>query len=192
MKKIEWIREALSAWPSPDYLKQRETAGWRMVAVEWEREVQVEAAPTSKELVPGEEIPYGTRIAGDCLHLEENPTEMQVLNHLAEMVVQDHSYNHMAQSLNERSFRTRDGKPWTALAVFKLTPRLIEVAPRILSSVDITPRCVFYSSNAVALHPLTCRVINGDALRCFHPGCPPSLCWLANQAPWVNAHIDLP
>jgi hypothetical protein len=102
-----------------------------MVAVEWEREVQ--AAPPASEAVPGEEIPYGTRIAGDCLHLEENPAEMQVLNHLAEMVVQDHSYNHMAESLNDRSFRTRDGKPWTALAVFKLTPRLIEVAPRILS-----------------------------------------------------------
>src|SRR5258705_2667675 len=136
MKKIEWIREALSVWPTTEYLKQRETAGWRMVAVEWEREVQVEIAPTSKELAPGEEIPYGTRIAGDCLHLEENPTEMQVLNHLAEMVVQDHSYNHMAQSLNEHSFRTRDGKPWTALAVFKLTPRLIEVAPRILSGAE--------------------------------------------------------
>ena len=136
MKKIEWIREALSVWPSTEYLKQREIAGWRMVAVEWEREVQAEIAPTSKELAPGEEIPYGTRIASDCLHLEENPTEMQVLNHLAEMVVQDHSYNHMAQSLNEHSFRTRDGKPWTALAVFKLTPRLIEVAPRILSGAE--------------------------------------------------------
>jgi hypothetical protein len=136
MKKIEWIREALSALPSPEYIKQREGAGWRMVAVEWEREVQSEAAPPSKELAPGEEIPYGTRIANDCLHLEENPTEMQVLNHLAEMVVQDHSYNHMAQSLNDHSFRTRDGKPWTALAVFKLTPRLIEVAPRILSGAE--------------------------------------------------------
>ena len=42
----------------------------------------------------------------------------------------------MAVSLNERSFRTRDGQPWTALAVFKLTPRLIEVAPRILTGSE--------------------------------------------------------
>jgi hypothetical protein len=133
MKKIEWIREALSVWPSADYLKQRETAGWRLAAVEWEREVEAEPAARSERFAPGEEIPYGTRIASDCLHLEENPTEMQVLNHLAEMIVQDHSYNHMADSLNQRAFHTRDGKPWTALAVFKLTPRLIEVAPRILS-----------------------------------------------------------
>jgi hypothetical protein len=136
MKKMEWIREALSVWPTSDYLRQREATGWHLVAVEWEREVQVESAAPSKELVPGEEIPYGTRVANDCLHLEENPTEMQVLNLLAEMIVQDHSYNHMAQSLNERSHRTRDGKPWTALAVFKLTPRLIEVAPRILSGAE--------------------------------------------------------
>ncbi len=137
MKKMDWIREALSAWPSPEYLKQRETAGWRIVAVEWEREAPAESAAASTELVPGEEIPYGTRIAGDCLHLEENPAEMQVLNHLAEMVVQDHSYNHMAQSLNERALRTRDGKPWTALAVFKLTRMGESQAPVIARSLEL-------------------------------------------------------
>jgi hypothetical protein len=136
MKKREWIRETLSVWPSPEYLEQRQTAGWRIVAVEWEREMQAEAPSASEGLASGEEIPYGTRIASDCLHLEENPTEMQVLNHLAEMVVQDHSYNRMAESLNQRAFHTRDGKPWTPLAVFKLTPRLIEVAPRILSGAE--------------------------------------------------------
>jgi len=137
MKKIEWIREGLSAWPSSEYLQQRERAGWRIVAVEWEREVQVEPQGSQAGgAVADEEIPYGTRIAGDCTHLEENPNEMQVLNHLAEMVVQDLSYNRMAESLNERALRTREGKPWTALAVFKLTPRLIEVAPRILSGAE--------------------------------------------------------
>ncbi len=39
----------------------------------------------------------------------------------------------MAAALNQRDFRARDGRPWTAATVFKLTPRLIEVAPRILS-----------------------------------------------------------
>lgn len=136
MKKIEWIREGISVWPSPDYIRAKENAGWRLVAVEWEREVETEPAgpPHSSELP--EEIPYGTRIASDCLHLEDNPTEMEILNTLAEMVVQDLSYQRMADTLNERAFRTRDGKPWTALAVFKLTPRLIEVAPRILSGVE--------------------------------------------------------
>ena len=136
MKKIEWVREAVSAAPSGEYLKQRESAGWRLVAVEWEREVETQPEPSLPAHLAGEEIPYGTRISADCLHLEENPTEMQVLNLLAETVVQDLSYKQMADRLNERSFRTREGKPWTSLAVFKLTPRLIEVAPRILSGAE--------------------------------------------------------
>jgi hypothetical protein len=137
MKKIEWMREDLSGWPTPEYVKQKEAAGWRLLAVEWEREVEVapQGAPPEKASSI-EEIPFGTRIAGDCLHLEDNPSEVQILNYLAEMIVQDVSYNHMAEALNQRGFRTRDAKPWSALAVFKLTPRLIEVAPRILSGAE--------------------------------------------------------
>jgi hypothetical protein len=139
MKKTEWIRETLPAWPSPDYLRQKEAAGWRFVALEWEREVDVEpqtdvAHPEVGQ--PAEEIPYGSRIASDCHHLEENPEEMQVLKFLAEMIVQDASFTAMAAALNERDFRARGGRPWTAAAVFKLTPRLIEVAPRILSGQE--------------------------------------------------------
>ena len=137
MKKTEWLREDLSGWPTPEYLKQKESSGWRLIAAEWER--QVEVAPQSghpEGLGSAEEIPFGTRVAGDCRHLEEDPTEMQVLNQLAEMVVQDLSYNRMAESLNLSGLRTRSGQPWSALAVFKLTPRLIEVAPRILSGAE--------------------------------------------------------
>ena len=135
MKKVEWIREGISVWPNPEYIRAKESAGWRLVAVEWEREVETETAGQPSSGLP-DEIPYGTRIASDCHHLEDNPTEMEALNLLAEMVVQDLSYKRMADTLNEHAFRTRDGKPWTALAVFKLTPRLIEVAPRILSGVE--------------------------------------------------------
>jgi hypothetical protein len=134
MKKIESMRDAVTAWPTAEYVKNHQAAGWRLAAVEWQREVESE---TASEPLSGlssmEEIPFGTRIASDCLHLQENPAEMQVLNHLAEMVVQDLSYTRMADDLNQRGLRTRDAKLWTALAVFKLTPRLIEVAPRILS-----------------------------------------------------------
>lgn len=137
MKKMEWMREDVSGWPSPETIKQKQNAGWRLIALELEREVEVAAPsehPPKAALI--EEIPFGTRIATDCLHLEENPAEVQILNHLAEMIVQDVSYNHMAEALNQRGFHTRERKPWTALAVFKLTPRLIEVAPRILSGAE--------------------------------------------------------
>ena len=139
MKKTEWIRETLPAWPGSDYLREKEAAGWRLVAVEWEREVdiapQTDATPPESGK-PAEEIPYGLQIASDCHHLEENPEEMQVIKFLAEMIVQDASFTGMAAALNERDFRARGGRPWTAAAVFKLTPRLIEIAPRILSGQE--------------------------------------------------------
>ena len=132
MKKTEWIRETLSGWPGLDYQKEKEAAGWRLVAMEWEREIEAETE-RSEGAPPAEEIPYGMRIAADCHHLEENPSEMQILKFLAELIVQDASFNAMADALNMRGFRTRDTRPWTAAGVFKLTPRLIEIAPRILS-----------------------------------------------------------
>jgi hypothetical protein len=135
MKKIEWTRDTLSNWPGSDYVQQKESSGWRLSAIEWQREAETSASPLSDARI-GEEIPYGTRISGDCLHLEENPSEIEVLNRLAEMIVQDLSYNRMADSLNQGGFHTRSGQQWTPLAVFKLTPRLIEVAPRILSGAE--------------------------------------------------------
>jgi hypothetical protein len=135
MKRIEWTRDTISAWPGSEYAQQKEKAGWRLSAIEWQRETETSTRSSSDTRI-GEEIPYGTRIAGDCLHLEENPSEIEVLNRLAEMIVQDLSYARMADSLNQGGFHTRAGQPWTPLAVFKLTPRLIEVAPRILSGAE--------------------------------------------------------
>jgi hypothetical protein len=136
MKKVEWTRDTLSNWPGSDYVQQKESAGWRLSAIEWQREAETTVASHLSDSRLGEEIPYGTRISTDCLHLEENPSEIEVLNRLAEMIVQDLSYNRMADSLNQGGFHTRSGQPWTPLAVFKLTPRLIEVAPRILSGAE--------------------------------------------------------
>lgn len=137
MKKIERIRETLENWPSLSHLQEREGAGWRLRAVEWEREIDVPQQHDQQAAEkPAEEIPYGLRIAGDCHHLEDNPEEMQVIAYLAELVVQDFSYTRMADELNRRSCPSRDGQPWTAAKVFKLTPRLIEIAPKILSSTE--------------------------------------------------------
>jgi len=62
--------------------------------------------------------------------------EMQTLKFLAEMIVQDISFTSMADALNVREYRTRDGRTWTAAGVFKLIPRLIDVAPRLLSGSE--------------------------------------------------------
>jgi len=138
MKKIDRVREKITILPTATYLSKMHDAGWKLVALEWEREIEVPGEPPSE--LPGEldaqgseEIPFGLRIAGDCRHLEDDPLEMETLRFLTEMIVQDVSFRSMADALNIRGHRTRDGRPWNAATVFKLTPRLIEIAPRILS-----------------------------------------------------------
>jgi hypothetical protein len=137
MKKIEWLRETLSAVPTAESLREKQAAGWRPVAIEWEREIEVQpAAGPSSSGLPHDEIPFGLRIAADCRHLEDDPAEMEVLRLLAEMVVQDLSFPGMADILNKKALHTRDGRPWSAVDVFKLTPRLIEITPRMLSGSE--------------------------------------------------------
>ena len=132
MKKIDRMREKVSILPTSVYLSKMHDAGWSLVALEWEREVETSATPEEQEAPSAsEEIPFGLRIASDCRHLEDDPLEMQTLKFLAEMIVQDVSFTSMADALNVREYRTRDGRPWTAAGVFKLTPRLIDVAPAL-------------------------------------------------------------
>jgi len=137
MKKIDHMRERVSILPTAQYLSKMHDAGWSLVALEWEREVEVSGGAAEPRVESGsEEIPFGLRIAPDCRHLEEDPLEIQTLRFLTEMIVQDVSFKSMADALNIREYRTREGRPWTAASVFKLTPRLVEVAPRILSGSE--------------------------------------------------------
>jgi hypothetical protein len=137
VKKIDRIREKVTILPTSVYLSRMHDAGWNLVALEWEREIEISSEPEEPVSELGsEEIPFGLRIATDCRHLEDDPLETQTLKFLAEMIVQDISFNSMADALNIREYRTRDGHPWTAASVFKLIPRLIDVAPRLLSGSE--------------------------------------------------------
>ena len=138
MKKIDRIREKVTILQTSVYLSKMHDAGWSLVALEWEREIEISGKaeePAAPE-VGSEEIPFGLRIAGDGRHLEDDPLETQTLKFLAEMIVQDISFSGMADALNVREYRTRDGHPWSAARVFKLIPRLIDVAPRLLSGSE--------------------------------------------------------
>ena len=137
MKKIDRIREKVTIPPTSVYLSKMLDAGWRLVALEWEREIEFSGEPEPPVVEVGsEEIPFGLRIASDCRHLEDDPLEVQTLKFLGEMIVQDISFRSMAEALNVREYRTRDGQPWTAASVFELIPRLIEIAPRLLSGSE--------------------------------------------------------
>jgi hypothetical protein len=133
MAKLERIREVLSKPLEPEYVKLRAEGGWKLVAVEWEREVE-EAEEAPRQV--GEEVPYGLRVGDDCLHLVENPGETQVLIQMLDGIVQDYPFSKIANDLNRGGLRTRSGSKWEAVSVYNMLPRLIQVGPRIFSSEE--------------------------------------------------------
>jgi hypothetical protein len=133
MPRVQRIREIVIDSLTAEYLKQKADEGWRLVALEWQREIEGEAEQPP-ELV--EDVPYGLRVADDCSHLEEDGTEKQALLLMMDLVVQDQPLSRVASGLNQAGFRTRQGTPWSPASVFNMLPRLIEVGPRIFSSEE--------------------------------------------------------
>jgi len=128
------VREVPAGPLSQDYLSQKANEGWKLTAVEWEREVADQPGELS------EEVPYGLRVSPDCTHLEENSAEKQALILMMDLIVQDAPLSVVAEELNRKGYRTRSGANWTPGSVFDLMPRLIQVGPRIFSSNDWTAR----------------------------------------------------
>jgi hypothetical protein len=136
MANIERVREAIHGKLDLDDMQRKYAAGWRLAALEWERESAAGGeSPRQSTEASGavRELPFGLRVASDCMHLEEDPTEMRALHTLMELIVQDISMQRMAEELNRAGCTTRDGKPWTAVAIFNVFPRLIEVTPEIFN-----------------------------------------------------------
>ncbi len=134
MANMERIREALSGPLDPAYLRQRAEAGWELVGLEWQRQGEQPEPPEPQGGRGIEDVPYGCRVAPDCTHLEENPAEVEALTTMLELIVQDRSMSMMAEALNAKGFRTRNGASWTVVTVYKMLPRLIEVSPRIMAN----------------------------------------------------------
>lgn len=127
MDNIERVREPAPDALTPDFLEERRSAGWRLVAMEWERVVEP-GAPLRVAL------PFGWKVAEDGRHLEEDAQEQKALLALMDMIVADLPISAAAEEMNRQGFRMRDGLPWTAIAVFDLLPRLIESGPRMFTS----------------------------------------------------------
>jgi hypothetical protein len=131
MARVERIRESVTGPVNAEHIRQKTDAGWKLVALEWQRETPGEEAE-SETLI--HEIPFGLRVAGDCLHLEEDPEEKNALIMMMELIVREDPFSQIANELNQRGFRTRRGAKWTAVSLFNMLPRLIEVGPKIFSS----------------------------------------------------------
>ena len=132
MATRERIRERISGPPSEETLRRREAEGWRLVAVEWERETEAADSPDDWR-----QAPYGLRAPDGSVALEESPSEREALHVILGMVIDDrNSLTEVAEELNRRGLTTRGGAAWSPSAVFNLMPRLVEVAPQIFGSAD--------------------------------------------------------
>ena len=130
MKKTERVRQVVSGPLGAEDLKHQTEKGWRLVAIEWEREVEA-----AEDKFPTD-VPFGLRIAPETQRLEENQAEREILFQLMELVVQEGSYARIADEINRRGFRTRQGAEWSPVSVFEMLPRLIEVGPHMFQSSE--------------------------------------------------------
>ena len=138
MAHFERIRDVISGPFSQSTMQQRIAAGWQLVSIEWRRELPGEEAPSEGAF--NEEIPYGLRISDDCQRLEFDSRERMVLTQMMDLVVQDFPFSSIASDLNEKGFRTREGKLWNQVSVFQMIPRLIEVGPGLFSTAEWAAR----------------------------------------------------
>ena len=106
MAKVERIREVVTGSVDLEYVRQKTEAGWKLVAMEWRREI---AGDEAEQPIILEDIPYGLRVASDCSRLEEDPQERAVLVQMMELIVQDYSITLVASELNKRGLHTRSG-----------------------------------------------------------------------------------
>ena len=133
MPRTERIRQTTSGQLTSDEIKRFQNEGWRLTALEWERDVpEAEKAPA--EQPDHEDPPFGLRVAADSPTMVEDRTENETLLAMMELLIQDGPYSFIADELNRRGFRTREGLKWSPVSVFEMLPRLIDAGPRILSS----------------------------------------------------------
>jgi hypothetical protein len=117
-----------------------------MLSIEWQRELPDSEAPPEGGF--SEAIPYGLRISEDCKRLEVDPEENKVLLLMMDLLAQDFSYSSIVSDLNEKGYRTREGRPWSRISVFNMMPRLIEVGPRLFSSAEWEQRRLRFARRA--------------------------------------------
>jgi hypothetical protein len=150
MGRTERIRQSASGNLTWDEIQRLQNEGWRLIAAEWERDVP-EGESTAKPARDHEGPPYGLRVAKDCSTLVEDPTENETLLAMMELIIQDGPYSFIAEEMNRRGYRTREGSKWSPVSVFEMLPRLIDAGPRILSSENWQRRRQEYQQQR--MHP---------------------------------------
>lgn len=135
---IQRSRDLITGQVTLDYFLRKAAEGWNLTAIEWVREVRddARAAEPFQVSIDSEELPYGMQLSTDGLRLEPNPLERTVLLLILEKIVREKRITEIATDLNLVGLKTRQGKDWSASAVFELLPRLVEAGPGLLNSSE--------------------------------------------------------
>lgn len=134
MARTEHLRDEVNELPDAAFFKRKAEAGWRLVALGWQRTQESAGSPLKREA--GDEVPYGLRVGSDCRHLEQDPEEFRALMVMMEQIVLDEPLSKVASALNDIGMLTRQGVPWDRVSVFNMLPRLIEVGPQMFSTEE--------------------------------------------------------
>jgi hypothetical protein len=130
------MRDVVTAEVTLEQLARRMAEGWKIVSIEWSREI-IAAAATGAIRLSNEQpaLPYGLKISPDG-RIQENAVEATVLLLILEEIIREKRIQEIAADLNRQGFSTRAGMPWSASDVFELLPRLIEAGPSLLKSSE--------------------------------------------------------
>lgn len=129
MPKMQRMRQPILGPFKLEQVQALREQGWTLIAMEWEREVSEEEMAEHAAA----EVPFGLQVARGAL--QENSAETETMADMLELMIDEGPYWRIAEELNRRGHRTRRGTKWSSVSVFEMLPRLIEVAPRIFSSV---------------------------------------------------------
>lgn len=133
MAATKRFREVVAELPTAEEVRRKAQEGWKLVAVEWEREAGAAAGAADS----WREAPYGLEAPGGGHELVESAREEAALRLMLNLVIDDrNSLVEVAAELNRRGFRRRDGEDWSPSAVFNMLPRLVDVAPKLFASPD--------------------------------------------------------
>src|SRR5262249_12300318 len=86
MARVERIRESVTGSVDAEHMRQKTEAGWRLVALEGQREIPGEEAESE---TLSHDLPQGLRVSGDCMTLEEDLGEKCALMTIMELIVRE-------------------------------------------------------------------------------------------------------
>src|SRR6202140_617508 len=123
MHRTERVRQSASGHLTWDEIQRLQNEGWGLIALEWERDVPESEKPANQAR-DHEAPPFGLRVASDSPTLVEDQSENEALVAMMELIIQDGPYSFIAEEMNRRGYRTREGLKWSPEGVFERLPGL--------------------------------------------------------------------